>query len=56
MKKIVMFMIAAIMTFLLIACSDSQTHDGEAKTPSASGGIISQLLKILKNVDLQTYR
>ena len=37
MKKIVMFMIAAIMTFLLIACSDSQTHDGEAKTPSASG-------------------
>lgn len=60
MKKIVMFMIAAFMTFLLIACSDSQTHDGEAKTPSASGaqkeGIISQLLKILKNVDLQTYR
>ena len=37
MKKIVMLMIAAIMTFLLIACSDSQTHDGEAKTPSASG-------------------
>ena len=37
MKKIVMFMIAAFMTFLLIACSDSQTHDGEAKTPSASG-------------------
>ena len=37
MKKIVMLMIAAIMTFSLIACSDSQTHDGEAKTPSASG-------------------
>ena len=51
MKKIVMFMIAAFMTFLLIACSDSQTHDGEEKE-----GIISQLLKILKNVDLQTYR
>ena len=37
MKKSVMCMIAAFMTFLLIACSDSQTHDGEAKTPSASG-------------------
>ena len=54
MKKIVMFMIAAIMTFLLIACSDSQTHDGEAKTPSASGAQKGRDYQSV--VDLQTYR
>lgn len=37
MKKIVMFMVTATMMFSFIACSDSRSHDGEAKTPSASG-------------------
>ena len=57
MKKIVMLMIAAIMTFLLIACSDSQTQQRHLlHRELKKEGIISQLLKILKNVDLQTYR
>ena len=37
MKKIVTFTIVLMMLFLLVACSNSEGHEGEAKTPSGSG-------------------
>lgn len=60
MKKIVMLMIAAIMTFCLLLAlilrhmMAKQRHLLHRELKKE--GIISQLLKILKNVDLQTYR